>query len=79
MIRIGPNTPNCTMRYSSKLQRMNVRILPADIGSGVPDGGEAMLGVPDHVRREQGERDRARPRRRGRLSAPARASRETSA
>ena len=40
-----------------KLQRMNVRILPADIRSGVLDRGEAMLGVPDHVRSEQDERD----------------------
>ena len=33
-------------------QRMDVGILPADIGFGVPDGGEAVLGVPNDVRRE---------------------------
>lgn len=36
---------------------MNVRVLPSDIGFGVLDGREAVLGVPHHVGRKQGKRD----------------------
>jgi hypothetical protein len=36
---------------------MNVRVLPSDIGLGVLDGREAVLGVPHHVGRKQGKRD----------------------
>ena len=39
---------------------VNVGILPADIGSGMPNGREAMPGIPDDVGREQRGRDQSR-------------------
>ena len=51
----GPEDPELQPEILDQPQGMNEWGLPADVGAGMLDGGEAVLGFPDHVGDEQGK------------------------
>jgi hypothetical protein len=69
----GPEYPELQPEIFDQPQGVNEWRLPADVGAGMPDGGKAVLGVPDHVGDEQGQgQEHDLARRPKRIATPSR-------